>query len=132
MPGITLDLDAGGAAGVDLLGRAAEDQRIAALQAHDVLAGERELDHQRVDLGLLARGAVAGLADGHAAGLAPREFEDSGADEVVVEDHRCRLQRADRLQRQQLGISGSRAHQSDPALRLRRRFEQHLEVRIRR
>ena len=48
MPGTTLDVDASSAAGVDLLGGAAEDQRVAALQAHDILARERELDDQRL------------------------------------------------------------------------------------
>ena len=58
------DLDPGGAAGVDLFRCPAEDQGVSALEANDILAGQGKFDHQGVDFGLLARRAVAGLADG--------------------------------------------------------------------
>ena len=58
-----LDGHAGAVAGEHLLAAAAEHVRVAALQAHDVAAGERVLDEQRLDL-VLRDGVVAGaLAD---------------------------------------------------------------------
>ena len=52
-----LDGDARGHAGLELLHAAAEHERIAALEPHDPLAGERVLDQQRVDLLLRHRAA---------------------------------------------------------------------------
>ena len=43
------------------------------------------------------RGAVAGLADQHAPGLAPRQLQDLRADQAVVENDVGRLQGAQRL-----------------------------------
>ena len=73
------------------------------------------VDHQRVDVVLLAGGAVAGLADQHLLGLAAREFEHVTDDQIVEQDHVGRLQRAHRAQRQQLRIARPGADQGHRA-----------------
>ena len=62
------------------------------LRPNDGLAGERELDHHAVDVYLLARRAVAGLADRDPAGLAPSELKHFGSDQLVVKDDGRRLE----------------------------------------
>ena len=86
--------DAGAIETCDLLAGAAEDRRIARLQANDMLALPCQLDHQVVDVVLRAALAPTALADQHALGLATREFEDGVGHQVVVEDDVGRLQHA--------------------------------------
>ena len=75
-PGTTSTRDAGGLQGRHLLGGAAEDEGIAALEAGHDLAG-RGLAHQdAVDLGLRGGGAARRLADEDALGVAAGVVED--------------------------------------------------------
>ena len=73
----------------------------------------RELDHQVVDLALLARRPVAGLADHHLLRLAPREIEHLRRDEIVDENDVGGLQRAHGAQGEQLRIARAGADQHD-------------------
>ena len=52
--GDDLELDPGGGERLGLLAAAAEHERVAALEPHDAAARARALDHQRLDLLLLA------------------------------------------------------------------------------
>ena len=61
--GDDLDRHARGAAGLGFLAAAAEHERIAALEAHDVAPGERLAHQQRVDRVLRQRVARAALGD---------------------------------------------------------------------
>jgi len=71
---------------LDLLAAAAEDERIAALQAHDAPALARQAHHQRVDLVLAEGVVVLFLADVDALGPGPGEFDERRRDQVVVQD----------------------------------------------
>ena len=59
--GDDLERDAGRGQGQGLLAAAAEDERIAALEAHHALAAARGADHQRVDRLLVHRRPAARL-----------------------------------------------------------------------
>ena len=61
----------------------------------------------------LQEGAIAGLADQHALGLAAGEVEDLGRHQIVEQDDVGRAQRAHGLERQQLRIAGPGADQRD-------------------
>src|SRR3546814_8595561 len=63
---------------VDFLGRPPEDEGIAALQPHDPLTGQGQLHDLPVDVGLLAGGTMAALADRHAARFAPGQLQHIG------------------------------------------------------
>ena len=76
--GDDLDRNAGRLAPRDLLRRAAEDHRVAALETDHDLALPREGHHHRGDVVLLAGGAVAALADVDLVGLAPCHVDDRG------------------------------------------------------
>ena len=97
--GHDLDVDAGVAAERDLLAAATEDERVAALQAHDVLALAGEGHEQLVD-GVLRHGVVAGeLADVDDLGaqrdaLVCESVEHSARAEPVGHDDVGRLERA--------------------------------------
>ena len=108
--GNDLDRDIGSLAGRDFLGCAAEDQRIAALEAHDALALFGEAHHQRIDVVLLAGGSKAGLADQHLARLAAGKVEHVARNQIVEQNHVGRLQRAHGAQRQQFRIARAGAH----------------------
>ena len=97
----------------ELLAAAAEDERIAALEPAHALALLRELHEQRVDLVLRHLRVAGRLADVDALSVAPREIEDLGRHEPVVQNHVCILQRSQRAQRQQPRIAGTGADQHD-------------------
>ena len=80
-----------------------------------MLALARQLDHQRVDVGLRAAFALAPLADQHALGLAAGKLENLLGDEVIEQDDVGRLQGANGFQGQQLGIAGTCADQRHAA-----------------
>ena len=111
-----LDGNAGGAA-APRSPRAARPNTIGSppLRRTTRLPACASFEHQRVDVVLPAAGAAAGLADQHAPRLAPRQLQHLRAHQAVVEDDVGRLQRAQRLQRQQLGIAGAGADQGDRA-----------------
>src|SRR5262245_55908822 len=71
----------------NLFGRAAENKRVATLQAHNTLALARKADHQLIDVFLLARGAEARLADQKFSGFAAGKVENLAEDQVVKQDH---------------------------------------------
>ena len=94
----------------ELLAAAAEDERVATLQARDALSGAGELDQQLVDALLLA--ALTGLlADKDAARVAARAIEYGLAHQAVIEDHVGLLQQLQSPQRQQIRIAGAGADQ---------------------
>ncbi len=108
--------DAGLAQRFDFLAAAAEHERISALEAHRALPGLRRLDQQFVDRGL----ADAGLSDAaphrHARGIAARAIENFGRDQFIVKNNVGVLQRAQRLDGQQIRIARTCADQRHPAL----------------
>ena len=72
-PGTTSKGTPRGRQGLGLLAPAAEDERVAALQAHDPPAAAAVLDERRVDLVLGHRGAAGGLARVQQLGAGPAE-----------------------------------------------------------
>ena len=107
VPGVTAALAAGANAG------AAEDERIAALQADHVQPLLGECDQHPVDLVLGVGMARLALGDADATGRDRRQVEDFIGDQAVMDDDLGGLQRLERLEGQQLGIAGPRAHQPD-------------------
>ena len=99
----------------DFFIKPSEHGRVAALETHDAPSLARVLHHQRVDIGLLPRGAEACLARLDEQRLAARQLEDAGRDEPVVDDDVGLVQQALRLARQQLGITGTGADQGHAA-----------------
>ena len=69
-----------------LLAAAAEDKRVAALEAHDRLAFFCLIDEQLVDVRLLHRVVARGLADVDELRIARRPAEDAVIREAVVDD----------------------------------------------
>ena len=117
MPGITSNETPCCAQEIDLLAAAAEHERIAALEAHDVFAALRMLDEQLVDLFLRGAAAADELADVETRGIAAREIEHFGGHEAVVHDDIRLLQRAQTLQRHEAGIARAGADQHDVSVR---------------
>ncbi len=93
----------------------AEDQRIAGFETHDAETLPRQRNHLRVDIGLLARLPIAALADIDQSRTQPYAIEDRFCDEIVEEHRVCRLQRSQRLDRQQVRIARPRADERDGA-----------------
>ncbi len=108
----------GNARGRELLGlfsATAEDERIAALEAHDVLALERALDDERMDARLVVPAAAGAPAR---PGCAPRwrgQREHVRGHELVVGDDRGVREEAVRADREQLGIARAGADEPDLA-----------------
>ena len=75
-----------------LLAAAAEDKRVAALEAHDRLALFCLIDEQLVDVRLLHRVVARGLADVDELRIARRPAEDAVIREAVVDDNLGLLQ----------------------------------------
>ena len=75
--------------------------------------GGGERHHQIVDVALLAGATVTLLADVDALRTRRRERQHLRRHELVVEDDIGLLQRAQRLQRQQLRVAGTGADQAD-------------------
>ncbi len=78
--------DTGFARRIEFLAAAAEDEGIAAFQAHDLLAGERLAHQQFVDQLLLHRVAAALLRDRNPLDMRRNQREHAFANEPVV-DH---------------------------------------------
>ena len=110
--------DAGFAQHFDLLATAAEDEGIAALQPHRALSGFRCINQQFVDRILADTGLADPAADRNARGVAPDAIENFRRDQFVVENDIRILQRAQRLDGEQIGIARSGADQRHPALGL--------------
>ena len=110
--------DAGVAQRLDLLAAAAEDEGIAALQPHRALAGFRGIDQQLVDRVLPDAGLADAATDRNARGVAADAIKNFGRDQFVVEHDVGILQRAQRLDGQQIRIARPRADQRDVAFGL--------------
>src|SRR3546814_7772505 len=78
--------DTGFARGLELLAAAPEDEGIAALQAHDLLAGLCLADDQRVDPVLPHRVAAALLGDADPLDVRRDQGEHARADQSVAND----------------------------------------------
>jgi hypothetical protein len=109
MPGTIFVRDAGFVERGHFFGGAAEDERIAALEADHTAAGAGVLDHQRVDFVLGDGLCAAALADVDDFGARRGELENGLRDEIVVEDHVGGLDEAQRLDGEQVGIAGAGA-----------------------
>ena len=105
--------DTGRNQGRDFLIEAPEHQRIAGLETHDPASGGGESHHQIVDVVLPARGAVTLLADVDALRTRWRKCEHLRRNELIVQDDIGLLQRAQRLQRQQLRVAGTGTDEAD-------------------
>ena len=110
-----LDHDALRTQPLGLFAAAAEDERVAALEAHHVLAVQRLGREQLVDEGLGRAPAAAALADVHDARGGRGERKHRVADQVVDQQHGGATDRAHRLERQQLRVPGAGADQRDGA-----------------
>ena len=102
---------AGGAQVLHLLAAAAEDERVAALEAHHVLARAHGVEHELLDQRLRRALAAAALAHVDDARAGRRQRHDGLAHQVVHQHHGGRLQRFQRLQREQLGVARAGAHE---------------------
>ena len=107
--------DAGCGQGLRLLAAAAEDERVAALQAHHALAFAGEPHQQFVDLLLLHAVVGAGLADEDALGVAPGELQHLLGAEPVVDDDIGLAEQPQRAERQQVAGARAGADQVDDA-----------------
>ncbi|MNE65696.1 hypothetical protein D3C80_1612010 [compost metagenome] len=104
---------------VDLFAAAAEDARIAALQAYHALALARITQHQTVDKGLRGGAAAAALADRHDARTGAM-FQYGWIDQVVDHDDLGLAQCLHRLECQQFRVARTCAYQPD--------FCTHIEI----
>ena len=107
--------DTGGAHDVEFLAAAAENEGIAALEAHDALtlAG---LTHQDfADLVLRYRVMALGLADIDAQRVAARQRHHALGNQAVVHDDIGFAQQAGSLEGEKIGIAGTGADQVDDA-----------------
>ena len=105
---------------LQFLAAAAEHERVAALQPHHALAGLRERDQLRIDLGLRVAAVAGMLADADAFRIATRQLQHLVADQAVVQDHVGFVQHAQCAQGQQAGIAGAGTDQRDRASCCRR------------
>jgi hypothetical protein len=110
-----LEPDARGVERRAFLAAAPEHHGVAALQAHDDPSGARLGHHQALDEVLRRRLASAPLADANHARVGPGVGEHLFRDEIVGEHDVGALQRPHRLQRQQLRVAGTGAHEVDEA-----------------
>ena len=78
----------------------------------------RRLDHQLVDRVLADAGLADAAADRHARRIAAGAIENFRRHQFIVENHIGVLQRAQRLDREQIRIAGTGADQRHPALGL--------------
>ena len=75
------------AQGFHLFSSAAEDQRVATLEADDLQSQQRVLDHQRMNFGLADALLSEALAHVLNLGRGRDEREDFRADQVVMQHH---------------------------------------------
>jgi hypothetical protein len=106
-------LDAGLAAGFQLLAASAEDEGVAALEPHDGQAVQGEGDQHRVDLVLGVRMAQLALGHRDPPRRLGRQVQDLVGDQAVMDHHVGGLQGLERLEGQQFRVARPRAHQPD-------------------
>src|SRR5439155_14959472 len=90
-----------------LLPAAAEEERVAALESHDVVSATAERDEQLVDLLLLETVSLDPQCVGG------RLVDELGSDEAVVDDHVARTDALEALDRDQPGIAWTGADEGD-------------------
>ena len=113
-PGHDLERDPGRAQRLGLLAAAAEHERIAALQPHDLAPGGAVLDQQPLDLAPAAstgRRPPCRRRSARASGA--RAVERGRRDQPVVDDHVGGRDQLERASGQQPGIAGAGADQVD-------------------
>eukprot|EP00445_Apocalathium_hangoei_P045506 CAMPEP_0204004478 /NCGR_PEP_ID=MMETSP0360-20130528/18397_1 /ASSEMBLY_ACC=CAM_ASM_000342 /TAXON_ID=268821 /ORGANISM="Scrippsiella Hangoei, Strain SHTV-5" /LENGTH=276 /DNA_ID=CAMNT_0050946341 /DNA_START=28 /DNA_END=855 /DNA_ORIENTATION=- len=101
---------------LDLLRASTEDERVAALQAHDAAPPLAVQQHEIVDLGLLQASVLrisATLAHIDEFGRLRHEVEDLLGDEVVVQHDLGVGQPPRRAQGEELRVAGAGAHEGD-------------------
>src|SRR5439155_15619179 len=113
-----LDIDAERAQMLRFFTAATEYEGVAALEPHDALALQRLGGHQLFDEGLRRARAAAALADVDDARRFARVAQHAIADQVVDQQHAGRANRADRLDRQQLGVARAGADEVNDGLAL--------------
>ncbi len=112
-PGNHLTIDAMRQQVFEFFRAAAEDERIAALEAHYAQVLLRQIDQQLVDLWLRQAVVAAGLADVVADAAGRQELHQIVAHQAVV-DHRVGLlQQAPGAQGEQARIAGASADEGD-------------------
>ena len=112
--------DAGLAQCFDFLATASEHEWVAALEAHRTSACSRRFDHQFVDRCLTYARLADAAAHGNAHRIAARAIEHFGRNQFIVENNISVLQRAKRLDGQQIRIARTGANQRHASLRLAR------------
>ena len=117
--------DRGGDAGNDLVGHPrvlqrrrllaapGEHERVAALQAHDLLTGQAPLDEQGIDVLLGHHGVAGALGHTDALGVGRGQIEEGRHREPVVDDDVGTSHHLDPSHGHQAGIAGSGAHEVD-------------------
>jgi len=113
--GNDFEIDMRGAESSDFFGGAAEQERVAALEANNGGVFLRRGDEQGVDFVLREKTEAAAFADIDALRGSGDELEDCGADEGVVEDDVCAFQDARSLAGEKFGITRARADEEDLA-----------------
>ena len=107
-----LDLDPACRQPFGFFATAAEDARIATLEAHHALALAGVTQHQTVDEGLRRGAAAAALAHRDDASVRA-VFEHGEVDQVIDHHHLCFAQRAHGLEGQQFRVARAGAYQPD-------------------
>ena len=110
-----LDVDACCAQMLDFFAAPAKDERVAALEAHHLLAILHGGDHQFVNESLRRALATAALAHMHDAGVGRGVFEHGVVDQVVHQNDRGTGNRFHGFEGQQLRVAGARADQGATA-----------------
>jgi hypothetical protein len=110
-------LDARFAAGQQLLAATAEQERVAALQAHDVQAVQGQRHDQLVDVVLRQGVARLALGDVDPAGADGRQVEDLVGNQAVMHHHIGGAQGVEGAEGQEVRIAGTGADQPHRAER---------------
>ena len=106
-----LERDAGGGQFLDLLATAAENERVAALQAQYAFALLGQFDQQCVELGLRHGMAVAALAHVDPLCFFPDQFHYGRGNQPVVQYNIGLLHQAQGAEREQVGVARAAADQ---------------------
>ena len=111
--GHDLEIDAGCDGGLGFLRAASEDDRVAALQAHDVQPLAGTVDDESVDPALFDTAAATVLGDQDSSRRCRRVVKQAGIGEIVVDDDVGVPQAALTLESHEARITGARADEVD-------------------
>ena len=111
-----LDFNSGGMQMLDFLAATAKNERIAALEPHDVFTFPRGDQHQFFDKSLRRGLAAAALADVNDARAGTGKRNDFVADQVVDKKHGGALDRLEGFEGEQFRIAGACAYEGDFAV----------------